>query len=69
MKSIGPRAEAHARLIAAAPAMLAELQYVEACCPIEGNGTAYDEDEYISIVVTWKAVKDIRATIAKARGE
>ncbi len=56
--------QANARLIAAAPDLLAELNYIDSAAP--SDLAESHDDELVTIVVTAKAVRDFRAAIAKA---
>lgn len=58
-------AEANARLIAAAPELASNHDYLDDVMP---DVSYLDDSEPVEIVITAKAVRDIRAAIAKAKG-
>jgi predicted RNA-binding Zn-ribbon protein involved in translation (DUF1610 family) len=55
----------------AAPAMLSNLEYVDAMAPCQpGDGSSpLDDSELVEITITGRALKDLRAAIAQARKE
>jgi len=58
---------ANARLIAAAPDLLENLQYVESVAPVEHQTYCSPSyEDVVTISITWKGLMDIRAAIAKA---
>ena len=63
-------AKANARLIAAAPELLQSARYIDSvapCQPADGS-SPLEDDELVEIVVSGKAIKALRAVIAKAKG-
>lgn len=59
---------ANASLIAAAPDLLDDERYIESLLPSAKDLADYDDGELIEVCITVKAIKDIRAAIAKAEG-
>lgn len=62
----GGEGEANARLIAAAPDMLNELQYISTCIGEHPDSADYQNDEIVQINITGKGIKDLFAAIQKA---
>lgn len=58
--------QANARLIAAAPDMLNELQYISTCIGEHPDSADYQNDEIVQINITGKGIKDLFAAIQKA---
>lgn len=67
-RGVDPDDVATIRAIAAAPELLENAQYVESCLPTERDLSDYADDEPIELCMTVKAIKDLRAAIAKAEG-
>ena len=63
-------AKANARLIAAAPDMLKSALYIDSVAPCQpGDGSSpLQDDELVEIVITGKALNDLRAALANATG-
>jgi hypothetical protein len=60
-----PNAEANAHLIAAAPELLNSCDYMDSVAPVG----VIEDDELIVVTMTGKGLRDLRAAIAKAKGE
>ena len=59
--------KANARLVAAAPELAACLQYVDSVSPAqpEDGSAPLEDEELCEIIITGKALKDIRAALLR----